>query len=76
MGGGCSPRGKRTAGCTARAAEGTGSGVVAAPIAYVSGKEICGVGGEMHLYGIIGPSPDARCLCGHGKETGLSRQPV
>lgn len=76
MGGGCSPRGKRTAGCTARAAEGMGSGVVAAPIAYVSGKKICGVGGEMHLYGITGPSPDARCLCGHGKETGLSRQPV
>lgn len=46
MGGGCSPRGKRTAGCTARAAEGTGSGVVAAPIAYVSGKKICGVGGK------------------------------
>lgn len=53
-----------------------GSGVVAAPIAYVSGKKICGVGGEMHLYGITGPNPDARCLCGHGKETGLSRQPV
>lgn len=64
------------AGCTARVAEVMVSGVVVAPIAYVSGKKICGMGEEMHLYGIVGPSSDARCLCGYGKKPGLSRQLV
>lgn len=44
MGDGCSFRGKHPADCTARVAEVMVSGVAVAPIAYVSGKKICGMG--------------------------------
>lgn len=55
VGDGCSFRGKQIG-------EVMVSGAVVAPIAYVSGEKICGVGRELHLYGIIGPTSDAGYL--------------